>query len=261
MLEQTAEKVTGITGGREGFTKTDAVGVNERNVVQSSLITQPLVYLHSKVVEKVLQAMADLMPAAWNEGKKISYVLGDYTAKFFEVTDDIKKHDVGIYVVASSKNKQDKDVIMQFAQSAMQSGATGILDVLKIYNSESANQAEAILENALEAMQKQQAMQAEQQAQLQQQAQEAQQQQAQMESEVEQAKIQKDIQIAQINADALLKSTQMKVDGTQETQDFAQKHQANMSMLNASNDMAKQQQMQEMQKEQKKESVDKSSSK
>ena len=41
MLESTAEQLTGISRAREGFTKSDAVGVNERSVMQSSLITQP----------------------------------------------------------------------------------------------------------------------------------------------------------------------------------------------------------------------------
>lgn len=228
MLEQTAEKITGITGAREGFTKTDAVGVNERNVVQSSLVTQPLMALHSRVIEMVMQQLADQMSAAWNDGKKISYVLGDYTARFFEITEDIRKHDVGIYVTNTSKNKQDKEAMLQFAQAAMQSGSAGLLDVVKIYNSESANQAESILEKGIMAMQ-------EQQQQAQQQQMEAQQAQAEQAAQAQQAemqlegqKINKDIEVAKIQADALLKSTQMKIDGGQETQDFAQKHQANM---------------------------------
>jgi len=249
MLEQTAEKVTGITGAREGFTKTDAVGVNERNVLQSSLITQPLVSLHSQVIEMVFQQLADQMPVAWNDGKKISYVLGDYTGKFFEVTEDIRKHEVGVYVMNTNKNKQDKEAIMQFAQASMQSGSTSILDVLKIYNSESANQAEHILESGIKAVQEEQARMAEQQQQAQQQAQEAQGQQAQAETQMKQQDIQSKVEVAKINADALLKSTQMKIDGTQETQDFSQKHQADMSMLNTSNKIEEQQQQQEAMKE------------
>lgn len=253
MLEQTAEKVTGITGAREGFTKTDAVGVNERNVIQSSLITQPLIALHSKVIEMVFQQLADQMPAAWSDGKKISYVLGDYTAKFFEVTEDIRKHEVGVYVMNTNKNKQDKEAMMQFAQAAMQSGATGLLDVIKIYNSESANQAESILEQGIKAVQEEQAQAAQAQQEGQQQAAQAEAEAAQADRELKMQDIQKDVTVAKIQADALLKSTQMKIDGGQETQDFAQKHQADMAVLNTTNDMAKTSQQAEFSNAQKKE--------
>ena len=239
MLEQTAESVTGISRAREGFTKTDAVGVNERNVVQSSLITQPLIALHSKVIEMVFQQEADLMKIAWGNGKKISYVLGDYRSKFFEVTPDIRNRDIGVFVTNTGKSKQDKEVFLQFAQSALQSGGVDFLDVVKIYNANSGREAEAVLEKGLNEMKAQQEQMQEQQMQMQQQAQQAEQQGKQAEMEGDQADRQTKVEVAKINADALLKVTQMKIDGGQETQNFRQSHDMDMSMLNSSNEMSK----------------------
>lgn len=240
MLEQTAESVTGISRAREGFTKTDAVGVNERNVLQSSLVTQPLIALHSKAIEYVFQQLADLMKIAWNDGKKISYVLGDYRAKFFEVTSDIRNRDMGIFVTNTGKNKQDKEAFLQFAQAALQTGGVDFLDVIKVYNSDTAREAEAVLESGLTAMKEQQAQMQEQQMEMQQQAQQAEAQAKQAEQQGSEADRQTKIEVAKINADTMLKTTQMKIDGGQETQDFRQKHDMDMSMLGASNDMGKQ---------------------
>ena len=56
MLEDTADKLTGISAARAGVTKSgDLVGVTERNVMQSTLITAPLFDLHYQVVGDVFK--------------------------------------------------------------------------------------------------------------------------------------------------------------------------------------------------------------
>ena len=54
MLEETADKLTGISAARSGITKSgDLVGVTERNVLQSTTITAPLFEAHYKIVGDV----------------------------------------------------------------------------------------------------------------------------------------------------------------------------------------------------------------
>ena len=54
MLEDTADKLTGISASRAGINKTsDAVGTNERSVMQSTLITAPLFDIHYSLVGDV----------------------------------------------------------------------------------------------------------------------------------------------------------------------------------------------------------------
>jgi hypothetical protein len=241
MLEQTAERLTGITDARAGLTKTDAVGVNERNVMQSSLITQPIFANHTRCIEMVLQQMSDLMKIAWKPGMKQGYVLGDAGIRYLEVTKDFDNDDMAIFVKNSVKNKQEKDTILQIGQQILSgAGAQGFLQLIKVMNADSSKEAEVILEQGIEAIISQQEAQQEQMMQIEQQKAQATQQAAEMKYRESQEANQTKIEGHKIDANAAIEVAKIKVDGGQETQDFRQQHDKDMAMLNTSNDMAKQ---------------------
>lgn len=240
MLENTAEQLTGISRAREGFTKSDAVGVNERSVMQSSLITQPLIANHVRVLSMVMNQLGDLMKIAWGDGERVIHFMGETGAEMMKMVGDFKNADYSIWVNNSSKDRKDKDKIEAIGQQILSgAGAEGFLQMLKVSNAVNAKDAEVILEQGIEAMQRQQMEMQEQQIQAQQQAAEAQQAKVQADIEMKQAELQTKVQVAEIDANALLESTRMKIEGGQETQDFRQQHDANMAMLNASNEMDK----------------------
>ena len=68
---------------------------------------------------------------------------------------------------------------------------------------------------------------------------EATQQQTQAQMQMKQMEIEAKVKVAEIDANALLEATRMKIEGGQETQDFRQKHDLNMNMLNAENELGK----------------------
>jgi hypothetical protein len=77
-LEDLADKLTGISAARAGINKSgDLVGVNERNVMQSSLITLPLFEAHFKIVSKVLNRMAALMKICYAGNPRMANLFGD----------------------------------------------------------------------------------------------------------------------------------------------------------------------------------------
>lgn len=250
MLENTVETLTGISRAREGFQKTDAVGVNERSVVQSSLITQPLFANHYRTIEMVYQQLSDLMKIAWSDGHRVSFFGGEGMVEMAKVTGDLKNADLGIFVTNASKDRKDKDGMIAMGQQILAgSGADGFLQMIKMVNADTAKEAEITLEQGLDAMKKQQQAMEEQQAQAGQAQAEATQQAAQMEAQSKQEDNKTKIEVATINAQAMIEATKLKISGGQETQDFRQQHDKGMSQLNTSNEMSKAQQQSDLQQE------------
>ena len=242
MLENTAEQLTGISRAREGFTKSDAVGVNERSVMQSSLITQPLIANHVRVMDMVMNQLGDLMKIAWADGTKVVHFMGEQGAEMMKMIGDFRNFDYGIFVKNSSKDKRDKEKIEALGQQVLSgAGADGFLQIIKVMNAYNAKDAEVILEQGLDAIQQQQAQQQEQMAAAQQQQAEAQQQQTQAEMQMKQAELETKVKVAEIDANAIIESTRMKIEGGQQTQDFRQKHDMNMNMMGAENELGKKQ--------------------
>lgn len=199
MLEDTANKVTGISNERAGVTKGyEAVGTTERSVYQSSLITQPLFYIHGKVIEKVMNQVANLLKVSWAKKDSMSYVLGDATMKLFETDETMANSDYGIFVTSAVDEGRKKESVLQLGQAALQSGNISFLDMVKVLNADSTTQAEAVLERGLKAIQEQQMAMQEQQM-------EAQQQMAQAEGQ----KGEREMAIAQLGAETKIESARI----------------------------------------------------
>ena len=182
MLEQTAGQICGISPQREGaVSQYEAVGNVQRTVTQSNLVTESWFYQHSEVKKRVIEQVCNLMKVCWAEGKKAGYILGDGAFKMLKVLPDVALNDYGIFITEGGKEDAIKQAITQMAQSALQSGSIGLLDVIKVLKSDSLTEAEHILENGLQEMQKQQK--AAQEAQMQAQQAAAQEAQAQREHE------------------------------------------------------------------------------
>lgn len=250
MLENTAEHLTGISRAREGFTKSDAVGVNERSVMQSSLITQPLIANHVRTMDMVMNQLADLMKIAWADGKRTIHFMGDYGAEIMQHIGDFKNAEYSIFVKNTSKDKKQKEKIEAMGQQILGgSGADGFLQMIKISNSINAKDAEKILEQGLEKIQESQAAQQQAMAEAEQAKAQAIQGQTQADMQSKQMEIEGRIKVAQINADALITATKLKIEGGQETQDFRQKHDVNMAMQGAENNLSQQEQQSDLGKE------------
>jgi len=239
MLEQTADQITGINQSRAGFQKTDAVGVNERAVMQSSLITRPLFDIHSQTIEMVFNGLADLMKVCWNKSMKMSYILGDTSIKMFEITDEISMSDYGIFVTNSSKDFDDKKNIQNLAFQAISSGAVRLEDMIKIINAESSKDAEIILEKGVEEVRKQEQANMQMQAQAQQEQAMAEQQKAEIDYKKSQESNQTKVQVAQIEAEAMIESTRMKIEKDETSQEFSQNHNLDLEMLKSANEETK----------------------
>ena len=105
--------------------------------------------------------LANLMKISWAEGKKTATVFGDGTYKFISILPDVALNDYGVFLGDGGKDEQMKAAVTQLAQSALQGGQIDMLDVIRIYKSDTMTEAEHILERGLEAAKEMQAQQQE----------------------------------------------------------------------------------------------------
>ena len=246
MLEQTAGQISGVSPQREGsVAQYEYVGNVQRSVVQSSVATGAWFYSHNLVKKQVMEKLANLMKIAWAGGKKAAYIFGDAGYKMLNILPDIALNDYGIFMGDSGKDDALKTQVQQMSQAALQSGTITLLDALKVLKADTMTEAQAVLEQGLEAMQGQQ-------QQVQQQQQQAQQAQAQADEakiqgqiKLAEMEIEGRIQVAQINAKARITAQEVASDAMRDVDDTREKNKIVVEKVKA--DMNSQQKDKEMQ--------------
>ena len=212
MLEDTADKLTGISASRAGVQKSgDLVGVTERNVMQSTLVTAPLFDIHYRLVGDVLQSMANLMKTAWAKEGRMANVYGDMGMETFKIDKSIAIEEYGIFIENSGKEVQRKQEMMALLERFSSSGNVDPLAIIKAVNAEGSSEIESILTEGLEAIKEQREEMEERQVAAQEQANEIEGQKIAMPLEVQKLKSQTDIQLMEmeLNGKAQLQGTDL----------------------------------------------------
>ena len=221
MLEETADKLTGISAARSGVQKSgDLVGVTERNVMQSTLITAPLFDGHYNLVGDILQNMAGQMKFAWGNEGRMANIFGDMGMQTFKIDKLIALDEYGIFVENSGKEVQRKQQMMGLMERFSSTGAVDPASIMKAVNAESSSEVESILTTGLEAIRDQQAALEERKVAAQEQSNEIAQQQMIMPMEIQKLKSQTDLEITRmkLEGDAQKQSNELthKEDSQQE---------------------------------------------
>lgn len=207
MLEDMAGQVSGVTKQREGqIEQYEQVGNQKRAVVQSATITRSWFWSHDMVKQDVLMRCANLMKICWSEGKKTATVFGDGTYKFISILPEVSLNDYGVFLGDGGKDEEMRAAVSQLAQSALQSGQIDMLDVIRIFKSDTLTEAEHILERGLEAAKEMQAQQ-----------QQAAQQQAQAEAEAKERELQIEVEMNQLDNDTRIKVAEIQHQSKLET--------------------------------------------
>jgi len=182
-IEQTADKIIGITPQREGnVAQHETVGGVERSITQSSYVTEPWFYMHNEVKKKVLTHLLEMAKFAYPDSKKIHYIMDD--VQRINITVDMEKFsdsEYGVFVTNSGKEAATFQKLEGLAQQALSSGAASLSDIVSVYKATSV----AELSNIIKTSEDQKNAREQQQ---QQQQQEMQQQQIQAQQQSEQAK-------------------------------------------------------------------------
>jgi hypothetical protein len=236
MLEDMADKLTGINAARAGINKSnDLVGVNERSVMQSSLITLPLFEAHYKFVGKVLNRMAALMKIAYAGEERMANLFGDAGMQYIEMDDSIALDEVSVYVENSGKEIQDKNNMHNVLNQAVASGQGDLSMIAKALRADSASEIERIITSGVTAVQEVAQRNEEMNQQLKQQANEINMQKIQIPLEVAKIKAQSDLEVARINAEAKLADTGQKLSHDADKVTAINEHSLDQEMLQSSN--------------------------
>jgi len=208
VLEDTADKLTGITASRSGITKSgDLVGVNERNVMQSSLLTAPYFEIHYKVVGDVIQDLADKLRFCVRRSEDDFYVdvYGEEGVAIMKIDREGSYEQIGINIENSAKEVQRKGMMMGLMERYTNSGDIDPLTAMKVINAESSVEIEQIVKVGLEQVRAISNQNEEQANAIAQQTNEINQKQMEIELTKQQAKNETDIAIATMNNETKLK--------------------------------------------------------
>lgn len=218
MLEDTADKLTGISAARAGVTKSgDLVGVTERNVMQSTLITAPLFDLHYQVVGDVLQGLANLMKPAWGMEGRMANVFGDMGMQTFKIDKSIALDEYGIFIENSGREVQRKQSMLALMDRYASSGNLDPMAAIKAVNADNATEIESLLISGLEAVQAATVENEQQQMALQEQT-----------NQINQEKTSVTVKVAQIKAEADIEVQRMKNEADGVRQDTENIHKEDM---------------------------------
>jgi hypothetical protein len=236
MLEETADKLTGITASRAGVNKTsDAVGVNERSVMQSTLITAPLFDIHFKLISEVLQGMSNLMKYCWGEDGYMINVFGDMGYEIFNIDKAIALDEYGIFVKNNAKELERKQTMMGLINNFSSTGALDPIATIKAVNGETASELESILTAGLESVQAEQTQMEERKIAAQEEANQINAQKMQIPIQVAQIKAEADLEVAKLNSDTKLSIANEELDHTEDAMDVQNRQELDKMMLGESN--------------------------
>lgn len=207
-IEDMIGEISGVSKARQGqIHQSSLVGNVEREVVQSSHITEPLFWKHNLAKKNAYTTLLNTAKHAWkgSNKKKLQFIYDDLSRVFMDVSEDFLYSDLDIYLSDSTKESQNLQAMKSLLQPALQSGA-GLSDAAEILTSENIGD----IKNKLKGIEDERAMQ-EQQMQEQQMQIQQQQVQAEMEMKSEENRIKEEdsirkadtqIQVALIGAES-----------------------------------------------------------
>lgn len=234
MLEQTAAQISGISVQREGaVAQYEHVGNVQRSVAQSAISTGGWIYAHTEVKRRVLERLANLMKLAWAGGKKAAFIFGDAGYKFLNILPDVALNDYGIFIGDAGKDDALKHQVQQLSHAALQSGSINLLDTLKVLKADTMTEAQHVLEQGLEAMQKQQQQQQQAVMEQQQAANAAQKEKAELDIQLKKMDVDARIAVAKINAEARVAAQEVASDATRDIDDSKERNKLTLEKVKA----------------------------
>lgn len=148
-IELMAGSSIGVTPQLEGqIAAREAVQNVEKSISLSNNKLEPFFQTHSRVKRNVLQALIDLAKVVYarNPKKTLTYISDDYSQAAVELDINLlESATYGVFVVDSSKSAEVQQNITTLAQAALQNSTVDLSTVVKVYNSNTVQEAEEAL--------------------------------------------------------------------------------------------------------------------
>lgn len=171
-LDREMDSVSGVNEARQGLVQgaSQAVGVTNSALVQSSLSTHMYFTLFSQLFTKAVNKQAGLAKIAWAGKERFSPIIGDTGINFLEEDIELDLNDYNVFIEEVPPVLADQQMFYQLVMAGVQSGQLGFVAALKLLMEKDLDEAVSTLEMELkrQQMEQQEQMMAEQQAQQQQ---------------------------------------------------------------------------------------------
>lgn len=193
MVDREMDAISGINEARQGIVQnaSQAVGVTQSALMQSSLSTAGYFKLFEDLCTSILNLQAKLVKIAWAGKEKFAPIIGDTGINFLEEDIDLDLNDYAVFVESIPPALDDIQKFQELIIAALQAGQLDFVDAMKLLREKDVTQGIRRFEKEINKKQKEQM---EQEQALQQQQAEAQQALQQQKSQSEMAKSQMDTQ-------------------------------------------------------------------
>lgn len=190
MIDREMDGITGINEARQGMVKnaSQAVGVTQSALFQSSLSTAMYYDMFSQFASKVLSYQAKLAKISWAGNERFSTIIGDDGIDFLAMDVDMDLNDYAVFVEEIPPMVQDEQTYQQLMIAGLQSGQISLVQALELIMEKDIQVGIRKLKREMKKMQQEQAQQ--QQAEM-----EAQQQSEQMALQAQSQEADKDRQV------------------------------------------------------------------
>ncbi|RZV65746.1 MAG: hypothetical protein EX254_04695 [Flavobacteriaceae bacterium] len=154
LIEDLADKVIGLTPGRQGNAGQYSTATNVETQRQASFSRTEVYYRpFDDFLQTAMERVTMLQEKVHQEGEHIQYVLGDMKTKFLRIPKEFTNSDIGWYLSDGGKDAKKKQIVDQAAQLALGNAQTEemILSLIDVLSADTASESRAILERAVAA--------------------------------------------------------------------------------------------------------------
>lgn len=160
-IEDTMGRLAGVSGAREGqIQNREAVNNVEREVTQTSHITEKWFQLDSEFMRRVIKRFLEACKHAYKENPlNGQYILDDMGMETVSNYTEFIESDFDVHISDSGDDKMLYDSIMQLTHAAIQNGQATLADAITLFKSESVQEiSKKLAESAETNMQRQEQM-------------------------------------------------------------------------------------------------------
>ncbi len=134
MIDREMDAISGINEARQGLVQnsSQAVGVTQSALIQSSLATESLNAEFQMFASNVWTHMAGLTRLAWKNKEKFSPIIGETGINFISNEIDLALDDYGVFIEETNPMLSDLQSFQSVVITALQSGSINFVDALKL---------------------------------------------------------------------------------------------------------------------------------
>lgn len=151
LIEQLADRISGVKSSQNPYQKAT---VAEINYESDSDRIEEYFGIFDTYIEKLLERLVLKAKFTYEENDVYSYFLGDNQLKFLSIFPDFFIDDIGIHIGDNRREYEKKQAIDQMAQQLFMNAQSPqlMLDLIKIFNAESASESEFIFKRGVDAL-------------------------------------------------------------------------------------------------------------